>query len=154
MLKSYQSRYFESVQRYLGLEASYQNQKNSKNVSAEQLEGAQMRKQNAGAQCRSWAAKLISLVEGYNATVSDERAFKLSFDFAPLPPDDNRPPTREYGLYKWAVTNTLNQVGRRLARSIKEGKMDAEKYRIPRPWLEEAQIGNQKHANELLSDFA
>jgi len=154
MLTAYQGRYFECVQRYLGLEASYHNQQNSKNISSEQLENAQLRKHNAGGQCRSWAAKLIALVEGYNATVSDERAFKLSFDFAPLPPDDNRPPTREYSLYKWSVTNTLNKVGRRLARSIKEGKMDAEKYRIPRPWLEESQLKSQVGANELLSDFA
>lgn len=153
LLTAYQSRYFEAVQRYLGLSTSYQNQLNSKNISQEQIESAQLRKEAAGAQCRSWAAKLIALIEGYNATVSDERAFKLTFDFAPLPPDENRPPTREYSLFKWAVTTTLNKVGRRLARSIKEGKMDAAKYRIPRPWLEETQKGTQIKANEMLSDF-
>ena len=154
LLTSYQSRYFEAVQRYLGVAASYANQVENKNISEEQIESAQLRKEDAGAQCRAWAARLIALVEAYNSVVGDERAYKLSFKFDPLPPQEGRPPSREYSLFKWSVTTTLGKVGRRLARSIKEGKMDADKYRIPRPWMTESQKGKQLNANEMLSDFA
>ena len=153
MLTAYQGRYFESVQRYLGLCASYDNQLENKNISEEQLEAAKMRKESAGAQCRAWAARLIALVEAYHSVVTDERAYSLSFNFAPVPPAANKPATREYSLYKWSVTNTLNKVGRRLARSIKDGKMDADKYRIPRPWITGARKTRQLDANTMLSDF-
>lgn len=153
-MTAYQSRYFESVQRYIGLAASYQNQVNNERATEEQIESAQLRKEDAGAQCRAWAAKLIALVEAYHSVVSDDRAYNLSYNFSPLPPEDGKPATREYSLYRWSVTNTLNKVGRRLARSIKEGKMDAEKYRIPRPWLGVQRKGRQLDANQMLSDFA
>lgn len=153
MLTAYQSRFLEAVQRYIGIAASYSNQLENKNISSEQIEEAKLRKEAAGAQCRAWAARLVALVEAYHSVVTDERAYKLSYNFAPLPPSDNRPPSKEYGLFKWSVTTTLGKVGRRLARSIKDGKMDAEKYRIPRPWLTEAQKGKQLNANDMLSDF-
>ena len=153
LLTAYQSRYLESVQRYIGLAASYENQQNNKNITSEQIESAQLRKEDAGKQCRAWAAKLIALVESYHSVVSDERAYNLTYDFAPLPPQDGQPASKAYGLFKWSVTNTLNKTGRRLARSIKEGKMDAEKYRIPRPWLTETQKTHQLDANTMISDF-
>ena len=112
-----------------------------------------MRKESAGAQCRAWAARLIALVEAYHSVVTDDRAYSLSFNFAPVPPAEGKSPTREYSLYKWSVTNTLNKVGRRLARSIKEGKMDADKYRIPRPWMTATKKARQLDANSMLSDF-
>jgi len=153
LLTAYQSRYFEAVQRYIGLQASYDNQRNSNNPDADRLESAKMRKVEAGKQCRAWTARLVALVEAYHSVVTDERAYSLSYDFAPTPPKEGQPPTREYGLFKWSVTNTLNKVGRRLARSIKEGKMDAEQYRIPRPWLTEAQRAKTLDADELIGDF-
>jgi len=153
LLTAYQSRYFEAVQRYIGLVASYDNQRNSKNIDAERLEGAKMRKHDAGTQCRAWTAKLIALKEGYHSVVTDERAYNLSYNFAPTPPAEGQAPSREYGLFKWSVTNTLNKVGRRLTRSIKSGSMDAEKYRIPRPWLEGAELEKQLDADDLIGDF-
>ena len=153
MLTAYQGRFFESVQRYIGLVASYDNQRNAQKPDAERLESAKMRKHDAGAQCRAWSAKLIALREAYHSVVSDERAYNLSYNFAPLPPEEGKAPSREYGLFKWSVTNTLNKVGRRLTRSIKNGSMDAEKYRIPRPWLTDEQRGNTLDADELISDF-
>ena len=153
-LTAYQGRYFEAVQRYIGLSASYENQLTNKNISEEQIESAKMRKEDAGAQCRAWAAKLIALKEAYHSVVTDPRAYALTFDFAPNPPEDGKSATREYSLFKWSVTNTLNKVGRRLARSIKDGKMDAEKYRIPRPWMTEQSKTRHLDANTMLSDFA
>jgi len=154
LLTNYQSRFFEAVQRYIGLVASYENQINGQNVDEERIERAQMNKEAAGAQCRAWAGKLITLVEAYHKVVTDDRAYNLRFDFSPVAPTDTRPPTREYSLYKWSITTTLNKVGRRLARSIKEGKMDADKYRIPRPWITDTRKGHQLNANALLNDFA
>jgi hypothetical protein len=153
MLTSYQGRYFEAVQRYIGLVASYDNQRNSQKPDMDRLEQAKMRKHDAGTQCRNWAARLIALKEAYHSVVTDERAYNLTYNFAPLPPQDGATPSREYGLFKWSITNTLNKVGRRLTRSIKEGKMDAEKYRIPRPWLTDEQAGHQLDADDLISDF-
>ena len=153
LLTSYQGRFFESVQRYIGLVASYENQRNSTNVDEERLEGAKMRKHNAGEQCRNWTARLIALREAYHSVVTDERAYNLTYNFSPMPPNEGRAPTREYGLFKWSITNTLNKVGRRLTRSIKTGSMDAEKYRIPRPWLETASKEKRLEADDLLSDF-
>jgi hypothetical protein len=125
MLTAYQGRYFEAVQRYIGLVASYDNQKNSQNPDMERLEMAKMRKHDAGTQCRNWVARLIALREAYHSVVTDERAYNLTYNFAPMPPSqDGATPSREYGLFKWSITNTLNKVGRRLTRSIKEGKMD------------------------------
>ena len=154
MLTAYQSRFLESVQRYIGLAASYQNQLTNKNATPEQIEGAQLRKEDAGKQCRAWTAKLIGLVEAYHSVVTDERAYNLHYDFAPMPPASGQSPSKAYGLFRWSVTNTLNKTGRRLARSIKEGKMDAEKYRIPRPWLDDAHKESQLSANTMLSDFS
>jgi len=153
MLTAYQARYFEVVQLYLGQERSYQTQLNNPRATVEQIESAELRKKDSGNQCRNWAAKLIALREAYHACVSDPRAFKLTFDFAPLPPEDGKPPTREYSLFKWAVTTALNKIGRRLARNIKDGKMDAEKYRIPIPWKEEAERGKHVEASAMISDF-
>jgi hypothetical protein len=154
LLTAYQSRYFEAVQRYIGLCASYQNQVDNPNLSQEQLEAAEMKKHNAGGVCRAWAAKLIALVEAYHNVVTDERAYQLTYNFAPMPPEDGKPASREYSLFRWSVTNTLNKVGRRLARSIKDGKMDATKYRIPLPWISEDQKAKTLDANAMLSDFA
>lgn len=153
LLTSYQGRFFESVQRYIGLVASYDNQKNAEKPDVERLESAKMRKADAGKQCRAWTARLIALYEAYHSVITDERAYNLTYNFAPLPPQDGQAPSREYGLFKWSITNTLNKVGRRLTRSIKTGKMDAEKYRIPRPWLEAAATEKHLDADELLSDF-
>jgi len=153
LMTNYQGRFFEAVQRYIGLSASYQNQVDNPNVNEEQIENAQLRKEDAGKQCRAWAARLIALVESYHSVVSDDRAYKLSFNFDPMPPASGQQPSREYSLLRWAITTTLNKTGRRLARSIKEGKMDAEKYRIPRPWLTEERKTNQLNTNTMLSDF-
>ena len=153
MLTAYQSRYFEAVQRYVGLVSSYENQVSNTKATEERIEQAEMKKHNAGVQCRAWAAKLIALVEAYHSVVSDDRAYNLSYNFAPLPPEDGKPQSREYSLFKWSVTNTLNKVGRRLARSIKDGKMDAEQYRIPRPWLTDEKRGKQIDTNAMISDF-
>jgi len=153
MLTSYQGRFFESVQRYIGLCASYDNQKNGNNPDQERLESAKMRKHDAGTQCRNWTARLIALRESYHSVVTDERAYNLTYNFSPMPPAEGAAPSREYGLFKWSITNTLNKVGRRLTRSIKTGSMDAEKYRIPRPWLEEAAVEKRLNADDLLSDF-
>jgi hypothetical protein len=153
LLTSYQGRFFESVQRYIGLVASYESQRDSTNVNESRLEDAKMKKINAGAQCRNWTARLIALREAYHSVVTDERAYNLTYNFSPMPPADNKPASREYGLFKWSITNTLNKVGRRLTRSIKTGSMDAEKYRIPRPWLEQAGVEKRLDADDLLSDF-
>ena len=153
LLTSYQGRFFESVQRYIGLVASYDNQKNANKPDENRLEQAKMRKADAGKQCRAWSARLIALYEAYHSVVTDERAYNLSYNFAPLPPADGQPQSREYGLFKWAISNTLNKVGRRLTRSVKTGSMDAEKYRIPRPWLSEASTVKRVDADQLLSDF-
>jgi len=153
LLTAYQNRFFETVQRYLGLSASYENQCNSDNITDDQLASAKMRKEQAGAQCRAWAAKLIALKEAYHAIISDERAYNLTYAFDPLPPEEGKPATREYNLYRWSITNALNKIGRRLARSIKNGNLDAEKYRIPRPWLNESNTKNQLHADSIISDF-
>jgi len=153
LLTSYQGRFFESVQRYIGLVASYDNQRNSNNIDEERLEQAKMRKHNAGTQCRNWTARLIALRESYHSVVSDERAYNLTYNFSPMPPAEGATPSREYGLFKWSISNTLNKVGRRLTRSIKTGSMDAEKYRIPRPWLTEASKEKRLDADDMLSDF-
>lgn len=153
MLTGYQGRYFEAVQRYIGLEASYQTQIHNDRATEEQVELAVMRKKSAGDQCRSWVARLISLREAYQAVISDDRAYNLKYDFAPSPTKGDGSPNDAYGLYKWSVTQALGKIGKRLARSIKSGKMDADKYRIPRPWLEEQQLANQRDANEMVSDF-
>lgn len=153
LLTAYQNRFFESVQRYIGLCASYDNQVNSAKPDQDRIGNAAMKKGEAASVCRGWVARLLGLIEGYHSVVTDERAYKLSYNFSPAPPDENRAPTKEYGLFKWAVTQSLNKVGRRLARSVKEGKMDAEKYRIPRPWLTEAQLGKQINADALIGDF-
>jgi len=153
LLTSYQGRFFESVQRYLGITASYESRKANEKTDPEQLEQAKMRKADAGAQCRGWTARILAIYEAYHEVVTDERAYNLTFKFDPLPPVEGKPASKEYGLFKWSVTNTLNKVGRRLARSIKEGKMDAERYRIPRPWLDEEQKGQQLDADTLISDF-
>lgn len=154
LMTSYQSRYFEAVQRYIGLSASYDSRVANPNTDPDQLADAKLRKADAGAQCRNWAARLIALKEAYHDIVTDPRAYNLTFNFAPLPPQNGQPPTREYSLFRWAVTNTLNKIGRRLARSIKDGKMDAEQYRIPRPWLSEERQGHQLKTDAMLSDFA
>lgn len=153
MLTAYQGRFFEAVQRYVGLTASYDSQRNATNPDAERLEQAKLRKVDAGAQCRTWAAKLIALYEAYHATQTDERAYNLTYDFAPLPPAEGKEPSKAYGLFRWSVNNTLNKVGRRLTRKIKDGSMDADKYRIPRPWLTKAKTENQLDADDLISDF-
>jgi len=153
LLTAYQNRFYETVQRYLGIAASYENQRNSDNISDEQLENAKMRKEQAGTQCRTWTAKLIALIEAYHDVISDERAYNLKYDFAPMPPAEGQPATREYNLYRWSVNNALNKIGRRLARSIKEGKLDAEKYRIPRPWMMESNTKKQLEADSIISDF-
>lgn len=147
LLTSYQGRYFEAVQQYLGRAASYDVQENQDNASEEQLEEARMRKMQAAASCRSWVAKLLALVEAYHEIVSDERAYNLQYDFAPAPD------TPAFNIYKRSVTNALNKIGNRLTRSVKNGKLDAEKYRIPRPWLEEEQKSNRKKADAMLGDF-
>jgi len=147
MLTSYQGRFFEAVQQYLGRSASYDNQNGRDDVPEEQIENARMRKVESAAVCRRWVAKLIALVEAYHSVMDDERAYNLHYNFAPAPD------SREFNLYRWSVTTALNKIGRRLARSVKEGKMDAEKYRIPRPWMETVQKSNRKKADELISDF-
>jgi hypothetical protein len=147
LLTSYQSRFFEATQRYIGLNASYQNVVNNENADAEQIGDSGMKKKAQADVCRGWAARLIALVEAYHEVVSDERAYNLQYNFTPLPD------TAAFNLYRWSVTNTLNKIGRRLARSIKTGNLDAEKYRIPRPWLEEAQKATHVDADQMIGDF-
>jgi hypothetical protein len=79
---------------------------------------------------------------------SDERAYNLHYNFSA------EPGSSEYGLYRYTVTQALNNIGRRLSRSIKSGKLDAEQYRIPRPWLDETQKDMKAKADEMISDFA
>lgn len=153
LLTAYQARFIESVQRYLGLQASYEYKVNSNNADEESIEQAQMNKEAAAAQCRGWAARLIALREAYHETVTDDRAYNLTFNFAPVPPAKGKPASREYSIFRWVVSTTLNKVGRRLANSIKSGKMDAERYRIPRPWLTGERKTVQLDANTMLSDF-
>lgn len=147
MLTAYQSRFFEAVQRWIGLAASYDQTVNSERATEEQIGDATMKKKQQGNICRGWAARLIALVEAYHEVVTDERAYNLSFNFTP------NPDTREFNLFRWSITNTMNKVGRRLARSIKSGQLDAEKYRIPRPWLNETQKGMHVSADEMIGDF-
>lgn len=148
LLTSYQGRYFEAVQQYLGRCASYDNQSNNTRASEEDIEASEARKLEAAATCRGWAARLIALVEAYHEVQSDERAYNLTYDFAP------DPGSSRFGLYKWTVTTALNKIGRRLTRSVKNGTMDAERYRIPRPWLDDTHRETKKKADEMLSDFA
>lgn len=148
MLTSYQSRFFEAVQRYLGRQASYDNQVNNERAEEDQIEAARLAKVEAGAQCRGWVAKLIALVEAYHAVMSDDRAYNLTYNFSP------KPDTAKFGLYKWSVTSALGRVGRRLARSIKTGSLDAERYRIPRPWLNQQQALTARKADEMIGDFS
>ena len=147
LLTSYQGRYFESVQQYLGRTASYENRTNNDRSSDEELEAAEAKKLEAAATCRGWVARLIALVEAYHSVQTDERAYNLSYDFAPATTSSR------YGLYKWSVTNALNKIGRRLTRSVKTGTMDAERYRIPRPWLDETQREHKRDADQLIGDF-
>jgi hypothetical protein len=148
MLTAYQGRFFESVQQYLGRCASYENQANNSRASEEQVEAAEARKLDAAATCRGWVARLIALVEAYHSVQTDERAYNLTYDFSPAPESSR------YGLYRWTVMQALNKIGRRLTRSVKTGTMDAEKYRIPRPWLDDTHRETKKDADQLLSDFA
>jgi hypothetical protein len=148
MMKAYQGRYFESVQQYLGRCASYENRAHNDRTSQDDLDASELKKLEAAATCRGWVARLIALVEAYHAVQTDERAFNLSYDFAPSP-DSSR-----YGLYKWTVTTALNSIGKRLTRSVKTGTMDAERYRIPRPWLDDTHREAKKQADTMLSDFS
>jgi hypothetical protein len=148
LLKAYQGRYFESVQQYLGRAASYDNQNNRTDVDDDQLEKAEMRKRESAAVCRRWVAKLIALIEAYHAVQSDERAYNLHYNFSAAPGSN------EYNLYRYTVQQALNNIGRRLTRSVKSGKLDAEQYRIPRPWLSEEQRSMKAKADEMISDFA
>jgi hypothetical protein len=147
MLIAYQNRFFESVQRYNGLCASYEIKANNPKTDDKDIEDAKIRKQEAGDQVRGWVAKLIALTEAYHAVVDDERAYNLSYDF------DISQQHPRYGLLRWSVTESLRKVGKRLAKSIKSGNMDAARYNIPRPWLDEAQKENRKDADNMLSDF-
>lgn len=147
MLTAYQSRFFESVQRWIGLAASYENQVNNDNAKADDVANAAMKKKTQGDICRGWAARLLALTEAYHEVVTDERAYNLTFDFAP------KPGTSQANLFKWSITTAMNKIGRRLARSIKQGNLDAEKYRIPRPWLEEGAKSTQISADQMISDF-
>lgn len=147
MLISYQNRFFESVQRYNGLCASYNIKANNDRASDEDIEDAKLRKLEAGDQVRGWVARLIALTEAYHEVVDDERAYNLHYDF-----DINQQHPR-YGLLRWSVTEALRKVGRRLAKSIKHGNMDAERYGIQRPWLDESKKENRKEADTMLNDF-
>jgi hypothetical protein len=148
MLKAYQGRYFEAVQQYLGRAASYDNQQHRDDAPEAQVERAEMRKLESASVCRRWVAKLIALIEAYHSVQSDERAYNLHYNFSA------EPGSSEYGLYRYTVTQALNNIGRRLSRSIKSGKLDAEQYRIPRPWLDETQKDMKAKADEMISDFA
>jgi hypothetical protein len=148
LLTAYQGRYFESVQQYLGRCASYDNQAHNGRASDDDIEAAEARKLEAAHTCRGWVARLIALIEAYHAVQTDERAYNLTYDFAPAPSSS------KYGLYKWTVTTALNKIGRRLTRSVKTGTMDAERYRIPRPWLDDTHRETKKDADAMLSDFA
>lgn len=148
LLTSYQGRYFEAVQQYLGRCASYENRSNSTQASEDDVEAAEAKKLEAAHTCRGWVARLIALTEAYHAIQTDERAYNLHYDFAPAPGSSR------FGLYRWTVTQALNKIGRRLTRSVKNGTMDAERYRIPRPWLDETRKDTKKKADEMLSDFA
>lgn len=148
LLKAYQSRYFEAVQQYLGRAASYDSQNSREDADDDQVEKAEMRKLESAAVCRRWVAKLVALVEAYHSVQSDERAYNLHYNFSA------EPGSSEYGLYRWSVTQALNNIGRRLTRSVKSGKLDAEQYRIPRPWLDKTKRDMKAKADELISDFA
>jgi hypothetical protein len=148
LLTSYQGRYFESVQQYIGRCASYENRANNERSSEEDIEAAEAKNLEAAATCRGWVARLIALVEAYHAVQTDERAYNLTYDFAPAPDSS------KYGLYRWTVMQALNKIGRRLTRSVKTGTMDAERYRIPRPWLDDEHREIKKSADAMLSDFA
>ena len=148
LLKAYQGRYFEAVQQYLGRVSSYENQSNRQDASDSDVEKAEARKLESAAVCRRTVAKLIALVEAYHEVQSDERAYNLHYNFSA------EPGSREYNLYRWSVQQALNNIGRRLTRSVKDGKLDAEQYRIPRPWLTETQKDLKKKADNMVSDFA
>ena len=148
LLKSYQGRYFEAVQQYLGRCASYDNRASNPNSNDDDIEAAEAKKLEAAATCRGWVARLIALIEAYHAVQTDERAYNLTYDFAPSPDSS------KYGLYRWTVTTALNSIGKRLTRSVKTGKMDAERYRIPRPWLDDTHRETKHKADEMLSDFS
>ncbi len=147
MLIAYQNRFFEAVQRYNGLCASYEIKANNKNASESDIEDAKMRKQEAGDQARGWVARLVALTEAYHEVVDDDRAYNLSYDF------DLSQQHPRYGLFRWSVTQALRNVGKRLARSIKSGSMDAARYNIPRPWLDDVKSESRKSADTMLSDF-
>ena len=148
LLISYQNRFFEAVQQYLGRVASYESQAANERLDEETIEEARMRKIEAAASCRGWVARLIALKEAYHEVISDDRAYNLTYDFSP------KRDTNAYNLYRMSVQQAMNKIGRRLTRSVKTGKMDAERYRIPRPWLEEDQKESRKVANEMIDDFA
>jgi hypothetical protein len=148
LLTSYQGRFFEAVQQYLGRSASYDNRASNERSTEKEIEDAEAKKLAAASTCRGWVARLVALVEAYHAVQTDERAYNLTYDFAPAPESP------KYGLYRWTVMQALNKIGRRLTRSVKTGQMDAERYRIPRPWLDDEHRETTKKADELLSDFA
>ena len=148
MLKAYQGRYFEAVQQYLGRMSSYENTSNRNDASEEEIEQSEARKLTSAAVCRRTVAKLIALVEAYHDVQSDERAYNLHYNFSA------EPGSREYNLYRWSVQQALNNIGRRLTRSVKDGKLDADKYRIPVPWKDETQKDLKKKADNMISDFA
>ena len=147
MLTAYQRRFFEAVQQYLGRSASYDNICNNDNIPESQVEASRLRKQESGNICRNWTARLLALVEAYHSVVSDERAYNLHYNFSP------NPNSADYGLYRWSVQQALNKIGQRLSRSVKNGKLDAAKYNIPRPWLEQEQKSSRRKADEMISDF-
>jgi hypothetical protein len=148
MLKAYQGRYFEAVQQYLGRVASYENQKNRQDASDTDVEKSEARKLESAAVCRRTVAKLVALCEAYHEVQSDERAYNLHYDFSAAPG------TRDYNLYRWSVQQALNNIGRRLTRSVKDGKLDAKQYRIPIPWEGDTQKELKNKADNMISDFA
>ena len=148
MLNSYQDRFFEAVQQYLGRQESYQALSDRDDSDEERVEQLRERKAQAASLCRHYTAKLISVVTAYHAVVDDERAYNLQYNFRP------KEGTREYNLLRFSVSQSMNRIGRRLARSIKDGKLDAAQYNIPRPWTEEAQKDSRRKADEMISDFA
>jgi hypothetical protein len=148
LLKAYQGRYFEAVQQYLGRVASYENQSNRQDASDTDVEKAEARKLESAAVCRRTVAKLVALCEAYHEVQTDERAYNLHYDFSAAPG------SRDYNLYRWSVQQALNNIGRRLTRSVKDGKLDAKQYRIPIPWEGETQKDLKKKADNMISDFA
>lgn len=147
-LTAYQGRFFEAVQQYLGRLDSYDAATNRDDQDEERIEQLRERKVEAARQCRGWTAKLIALVEAYHTVVTDERAYNLQYNFDP------KEGTSQYNLYRYSVTQAMNRIGRRLTRSVKNGSMDADQYRIPKPWTDEDKASSRRKANEMLSDFA